>query len=87
MTSPIPALKPTSTGSEMKLATNPNRSSEAKTKVAPTNRVSVAEVLIREAGSLATNCSNSVADKIASVVVVLTLSGRDKRCVEANLYW
>ena len=81
----------------MKLATNPNRSSEAKTKIAPTNRVGVAEVLFREAGSLTTNCSNSVAVKIASVVVVLTLSGRrseqrvgdrrHKRCVEANLYW
>ena len=33
----MPALKPISTGSEMKLATKPRRSSEASTRIAPTS--------------------------------------------------
>jgi len=43
MTIPIPALNPMSTGSEMKSARKPSRSSHASTRNAPTNTVNVAE--------------------------------------------
>ena len=43
MTSPMPALNPISTGSEMKLATKPRRKSAASTRMAPTSSVSVAD--------------------------------------------
>ena len=42
ITRPMPALKPVSTGVEMKLATNPSRSSLASSSIAPTSAVSVA---------------------------------------------
>ena len=78
MTSPIPALKPISTGSEMKLATKPSRSSEASRRMAPTRKVSVAEALIKDAGSPSgATWPSWAAARMASVVVVLTLSGRD----------
>ena len=78
MTSAIPALKPINTGSEMKLAMKPNRRSEARSRIAPTRRVSVAEVFINDAGSPAeTTWASWAAARMASVVVVLTLSGRD----------
>ena len=79
MTSAIPALKPISTGSEMKLATKPSRSSEASTQDGPHQesqrcrsshqgrRIAVRERLGR-AGPPA---------RMARVVVVLTLSGRE----------
>ena len=78
MTSAIPALKPINTGSEMKLAMKPNRRSEASRRMAPTRRVSVAEALINDAGSPAVaNWPSWAAARMASVVVVLMLSGRD----------
>ena len=42
MTRPMPALKPVSTGAEMKLATKPRRSRRAASRIAPTSAVSVA---------------------------------------------
>ena len=78
MTTAIPALKPISTGSEMKLAMKPNRRSEASRRIAPTRKVSVAEALIKDAGSPSgANWLSWAAARMASVVVVLTLSGRD----------
>ena len=78
ITRPMPALKPTSTGSEMKLATKPRRNSPASMSIAPTSRVRVAQAVIRAAGSPSgtTRCSWA-ATRIARVVVVLTLSGRE----------
>ena len=49
MTSPIPALKPTSTGSEMKFATIPRRSTHASKSAAPTSSVKVTDALSRAA--------------------------------------
>ena len=43
MTSPMPALKPISTGSEIKFATNPRRSRQANKSAVPTSSVNVAE--------------------------------------------
>ncbi len=78
MTSPIPALNPVSTGSEMKLATNPRRSREAATRMAPTSKVSVADAVMRAAASPpGTAWPSAAADRMAIVVVVLTLSGRE----------
>ena len=45
ITRPIPALKPTSTGSEMKLAMNPIRRTEANTRKPPTSRVNIIAAL------------------------------------------
>ena len=78
MTSPMPALKPTSTGSEIKFATIPRRSRDATKSAAPTSSVSVAEAVSRAAGlPSGTTCPNWAAVRIAKVVVVLTLSTRE----------
>jgi len=78
MTSPIPALKPTRTGSEIKLATNPRRNPQAARRTAPVRSVSVADTVRIDAASPAlANCPTSAATRMASVVVVLTLSRRD----------
>ncbi len=78
MTSPIPALKPTSTGSEMKSATKPSRRSEATTRTPPTRRASAAAVLTRAAGSPSGATADSCAAvRMAIVVVVLTDSARE----------
>jgi hypothetical protein len=78
MTMPIPALNPTSTGSEMKLARKPSRSRDAAARIAPTSTPSVATARIAAAGS---PCGASPArlapTRIAIVVVVLTLRTRD----------
>ena len=71
-------MNPISTGSEMKSATEPSRRSEASRRVAPTNNVNVTEALSRGAGSpLGTTSPSSAPTRIASVVVVLTLSARE----------
>ena len=72
-------MKPVSTGVEMKLATNPRRSSRASTSIAPTSAVSVAVAVTSFAASPsgATRAS-SVPASIARVVVELTLSTRDE---------
>ena len=75
----MPALKPVSTGVEMKLATNPSRSSRASTSIAPTSAVSVAVAVTSFAGSPSGTARPScVPARIASVVVELTLSTRDE---------
>ena len=79
MTSPMPALNPVSTGAEMKLATNPSRSSRAASRIAPTSTASVAVALARRAGSPSGTARPSwVPVRIASVAVELTLSTRDE---------
>ncbi len=78
ITSPIPDLKPVSTGSEMKFATKPSLSAEASTSIAPTTIASVADAATRSAAAaLGAASPRAAADKIAIVVVVLTLSGRE----------
>ncbi|MCY1418112.1 hypothetical protein D9M71_336610 [compost metagenome] len=78
MTTPIPALKPTSTGSEMKLATKPRRNAPATTRIAPTSKASAAEAAKSWTGS-PSGLTAASADpaRMARVVVVLTLSGRE----------
>ena len=79
ITRPIPALKPVSTGVEMKLATNPRRSNRASNSIAPTSAVSVAVAVTSFAGSPSgTTRPSCVPARIASVVVELTLSTRDE---------
>ena len=79
ITRPIPALKPVSTGAEMKLATKPRRSSLASSSIAPTNAVNVAVAVTSIAGlPSGTTRPSSVPVRIASVVVELTLSTRDE---------
>ena len=78
ITRPIPALKPVSTGAEMKFATNPSFSSLASTSIAPTSAASVAVAVTSFAGSPSGTTSPScVPARIASVAVELTLSTRD----------
>ena len=75
MTTPIPALNPVRTGSEMKLAMKPSRRSEATRRIAPTSSVSVADTRNRAAASPpAATSPNSAPARIAIVVVVLTLN-------------
>ncbi len=75
----MPALNPVSTGAEMKLATNPRRSSLARSSIAPTNTVSVAVAVTSFAASPSgTARPSSVPARIARVVVELTLSTRDE---------
>jgi hypothetical protein len=62
----------------MKLAMKPNRRSDASRRMAPTRRVSVAKALIKDAGSPAgATWPSWAAARMANVVVVLMLSGRD----------
>ena len=78
MTSPIPALKPVSTGSEMKLATTPRRRSEASISITPTSTARVAEAVSSSAEPpLGATRASWAPVRIASVVVVLTLNGRE----------
>jgi hypothetical protein len=71
-------LKPVSTGAEMKLATNPSRSSRAVSNMAPTSTVSVTVAVTSRAASPSGATSPSSAPaRIASVVVELTESTRD----------
>ena len=78
ITSPIPALKPINKGPEMKLAMKPSRRNEARARMAPTRSVKVAEALNSAAGlPLGTTWLSCAAAKMAMVVVVLTLSGRE----------
>ncbi len=75
----MPALKPVSTGVEMKLATKPSRNSRAASSIAPTSSVSVAVAVMSFAGSPSgTTRPSCVPARIASVVVELTLSTREE---------
>ena len=78
ITRPMPALKPVSTGVEMKLATKPRRSTAAATSITPTSSASVAVAVSSLAGSPSgTTRPSCVPARIASVVVELTLSTRE----------
>ena len=71
-------MNPVSTGSEMKFATNPSRSADASTSIAPTMIASVAAAATSSvAEAFGTASPRAAADRIAIVVVVLTLNGRD----------
>ena len=78
MTTPMPALKPVSTDSEMKLPMKPRRSAPAASRMAPTSNASVPVAAISSATPPpgATRPSSAPV-RIAMVVVVLTLSGRE----------
>ncbi|CAG4902349.1 hypothetical protein R69919_03066 [Paraburkholderia gardini] len=78
MTIAIPALNPVSTGPEMKFARKPSRNTDASTRITPTINVSVAVAIISSAG-LPSGAArpSAAATRMASVVVVLTPSGRD----------
>ena len=78
MTTPMPDLKPVRTGSEMKFAMKPSRSNEPSASRTPTSTDSVAAATIRAAGSPpGAERASCEAVRMAMVVVVLTLSGRD----------
>ena len=78
MTIAMPALKPISTGSEMKLATKPRRSTDAAISIAPTSNESVAVAAASSSASpFGTMRPSADAVRIAIVVVVLTLRRRD----------
>ena len=78
ITTPIPALKPVNTGSEMKFATNPSRSAAASTRRTPTISTSVADARCSATASPSgTRRLNWAPMRMASVVLVLTLSGRE----------
>ncbi len=78
ITTPMPALKPDSTGSEMKLARKPSRSTDASASMMPTISASVAAAVNSMAGSpFGTTTASSAPVKIAIVVVVVTLSTRE----------
>lgn len=75
--SPIPALKPLSTGSEVKLATTSSRTA-AGISMTPTRRARVAEAASSAVGSpLGATGERWVPVRIASAVVVVRPSGRD----------
>jgi len=78
ITTAIAALNPTSTGSEMKLAMKPNRSTAATTSMTPTRTASAVPAATSPAVSAPGMTSRSAdPTRIAIVVVVLTLSERD----------
>ena len=79
ITAPMPALNPTSTGSEMKLATKPSLQMEASTRIAPTMSVSSAQAESSVVGSPSgATMASSAPVRMASVVVVVALIGRDE---------
>ena len=74
ITRPMPDLKPVSTGSEMKEATNPRRRSDASPSRTPTSTDSVAAAAMSAAASPPGAARpSSAAVRMAIVVVVLTL--------------
>ena len=77
ITNPMPDLNPTSTGSEMKFATKPSRSTQAASSTSPTITASVAAATSRSTPAPRATVPNADPARIAIVVVVLTLSGRE----------
>ena len=78
ITRPMPDLNPVSTGSEMKLATKPSRSTAAShEQCADEDRERRAGHDQRAASPPGAARPSSAAARIAIVVVVLTLSGRE----------
>ncbi len=79
ITTPMPALKPVRTGSEMKFATNPRRRMRAASRIAPVSAASIAVAPAMLASGFAWATSpRAAAERIAMVVVVLTLSVREE---------
>lgn len=78
MNSPMPALKPASTGEEMKSARNPRCRRPAAASRPPTSTASSDAVATARPGSSAAPTSTSApAVRIEMVEVELTLSGRE----------
>ncbi len=78
MTKPTPALNPVSTGSEMKLARKPSRSTRAAISIKPTSSDSVAAAVSgASVGSARRASPMAAAHRIAIGVVVLTESRRE----------
>jgi hypothetical protein len=78
MTNPMPALKPASTGDEMKSARNPRCSRPATKRMPPTSRASSEAVAAARPVSPAVPTSTSApAVRMEMVEVELTLSGRE----------
>ena len=77
MTRPILDLNPVRTGSEMKFATKPRRMADASNSSTPTSTASVAEAVTRSAPPPGATRASSAPVRMASVVVVLTLSTRE----------
>jgi hypothetical protein len=78
MYSPMPALKPASTGEEMKSARNPRRSRPAAARKPPTSTASNDAVATARPGSPSAPASTSApAVRMEMVEVELTLSGRE----------
>jgi xylose dehydrogenase (NAD/NADP) len=78
ITRPMPALKPASTGEEMKSARNPSRSRPAASRSRPTSRASSEAVAAARSGSPTAPASASApAARMEMVEVELTLSGRE----------
>jgi hypothetical protein len=78
ITSPIPALKPASTGEEMKSARNPRRSSPPAARMPPTSSASSdAAATARVASPAAPASTSAPAVRMEMVEVELTLSGRE----------
>ena len=78
MTRPIPALKPVRTGSEIRFATAPRRRRRATRRIAPTTTDRVAATVSGETPlPSGASVETWAPARIAIVVVVLMLSGRE----------
>src|SRR5262245_66667449 len=80
ITRPTPALKPVSTGSEMRLATTPRRNKPANSRNAPTRNDKVADAVSSAAGpSPEATWPRMLTAMIDMVEEGVTLRGRDVR--------
>ena len=78
ITRPTPALKPVSTGSEMRLATTPRRNRPANSRNAPTRNAKVADAVSSAAGPPPeATWPRMLKAMMAMVEEVVTLRGRD----------
>jgi hypothetical protein len=77
ISSPVPALNPASTGSEMKSARKPSLRAAATSRMAPVNTAKVATARI--ASSVVSGAAEATATAVRAAIVdvVLTDSGRD----------
>jgi hypothetical protein len=77
ISSPVPALNPASTGSEMKSARKPSLKAPATSRIAPVNTARVATTWIASSLVSAPADARAAAVSAAIVDVVVTDSGRD----------
>jgi hypothetical protein len=77
ISSPVPALNPASTGSEMKSARNPRLNAPATSRMTPVNTARVATTWIASSLVSAPADARAAAVNAAIVDVVVTDSGRD----------